>query len=163
MMKRCLNTALLAGAMLLAGMPASPALSASASTSAAPADTSGKALFMKPVALRGMLGDAQIQVTLRTKEPAEDGIEGEYFVFGGSHRVLLAGEVEGQEVFMEESENGTDVSGQWDGKLAGETLTGEWQSADGKIKKPFSLRIVRAEDKGSPGQNGRAAGQGKQQ
>lgn len=149
--------ALLAGAMIAAV----PALSTSA-PAAPQAEVSGKALFTKPVALRGMLGDAQIQVTLRTKEPAEDGIEGEYFVFGRSHRVLLAGEVEGQEVFMEESENGTDVSGQWDGKLAGEILSGEWQSADGKVKKPFSLRIVRADDKGT-GQNARPSGQGKQQ
>lgn len=153
--------ALLAGAMGAAAMTAAPVLSASA-PAAPQAEASGKALFMKPVALRGMLGDAKIQVTLRTKEPAEDGIEGEYFVFGGSQRVLLAGEVEGQEVFMEESENGTDVSGQWDGRLAGETLSGEWQSADGKIKKPFTLRIVRAEEKAT-GQNARPSGQGKQQ
>lgn len=160
-MRRHAGSALLACAVIAAAMAATPVLSASA-PAAAKTGASGKALFMKPVALRGMLGDAQIQVTLRTKEPAEDGIEGEYFVFGRSHRVLLAGEVEGEEVFMEESENGTDVSGQWDGKLAGETLSGEWQSADGKIKKPFNLRIVRADDKGM-GQNASPSGQGKPQ
>lgn len=161
-MKQRVGTALFAGAMMAAAAIIAPVLSASA-FAAAPLEATGKSLFMKPVALRGMLGDAQIQVTLRTKEPAEDGIEGEYFVFGSSHRVLLAGEVEGHEVFMEESENGTDVSGQWDGKLAGETLSGEWQSADGKIKKPFSLRIVRADEKGGPGQSSGTSGQGKQQ
>jgi hypothetical protein len=162
-MMRRLGAVMFAGAMLVAATAAAPVFSASGPASSARAEASGKALFMKPVALRGMLGDVQIQVTLRTKEPAEDGIEGEYFVFGKSHRVLLAGEIEGQEVFMEESENGTDVSGQWDGKLAGETLSGEWQSPDGQVKKPFSLRIVRADEKNSPGQNARPSGQDKQQ
>lgn len=114
----------------------------------APAITlNGKAAFVKPVTLRGKLGDGDIQVNLRTKEQMEDGVEGEYFYFGRSQNILLAGEIDGEYLFMEESENGTDVSGQWDGKLADNTISGEWQSADGKIKKPFTLRLVRAEDK----------------
>ncbi len=108
---------------------------------------SGKILFVKPVALRGTLGDAQIQATLYTKSEMDDGIEGEYIVFGRSQNVLLAGEVEGDDLFLEESENGTDVSGQWDGKLTGDSISGEWQSADGKIKKPFNLKIVQGGDK----------------
>lgn len=114
----------------------------------APAPTlNGKAAFVKPVTLRGKLGDGDIQVNLRTKEQMEDGVEGEYFYFGRSQNILLAGEIEGEYLFMEESENGTDVSGQWDGKLADNTISGEWQSADGKIKKPFTLRVVRTDEK----------------
>ncbi|WP_082584440.1 hypothetical protein [Noviherbaspirillum sp. Root189] len=115
---------------------------------AVPATTlNGKAAFVKPVTLRGKLGDGDIQVSLRTKEQMEDGVEGEYFYFGRSQNILLAGEIDGEYLFMEESENGTDVSGQWDGKLADNTISGEWQSADGKIKKPFTLRVVRTEEK----------------
>lgn len=108
----------------------------------APQVASAKAMFIKPVALRGTLGDAQIQVNLRTKEEFEDGVEGEYFIFGRSQKVLLAGEIEGNELLLEESENGTDVSGQWAGTLSGDTIFGEWQSADGAVTKPFQLKIL---------------------
>ncbi|WP_420475107.1 hypothetical protein [Noviherbaspirillum sp. ST9] len=107
------------------------------------AETAGKMLFVKPVALRGTLGSEQIQMNLRTKEEFEDGIEGDYFVFGSSQKVLLAGEIEGEDLFLEESVNGTDVSGQWEGKMTGDVLRGEWQSADGKVSKPFQVRIVK--------------------
>jgi hypothetical protein len=106
-----------------------------------------KQQFVKPVALRGTLGEDQIQMNLRTKQEFADGVEGDYFRFGSSQKVLLAGEIEGDEVFLEESENGTDVSGEWNGKLAGEVFSGEWLSADGKRSKPFSIRIVRQQDK----------------
>jgi hypothetical protein len=111
------------------------------------ATLNGKAAFVKPVTLRGKLGDGDVQVNLHTKEQMEDGVEGEYFHFGRSQNILLAGEIDGEYLFMEESENGTDVSGQWDGKLAGDTISGEWQSADGKIKKSFMLRVVRPDEK----------------
>jgi hypothetical protein len=114
-----------------------------ASFATAPAAETGKLLFVKQVALRGTLGDEQIQVNLRTKAEFEDGIEGDYFVFGTSQKVLLAGEIEGDELFLEESANGTDVSGQWEGKLAGDVIAGEWQSADGKVTKPFQIRFAR--------------------
>jgi len=117
-------------------------LTAPAGHAASP-EAAGKMLFVKPVALRGTLGAEQVQVNLRTKAEFEDGIEGDYFIFGSSHRVLLAGEIEGEEFFLEESVNGTDVSGQWEGKMAGDTISGEWQSVDGKISKPFQIRVVR--------------------
>lgn len=110
--------------------------------------SSAKAMFIKPVVLRGTLGDAQIQVNLRTKEEFEDGVEGEYFVFGRSQNVLLAGEIEGNELLLEESENGTDVSGQWAGTLSGDTIVGEWQSAEGSVTKPFQLKILAIAGKG---------------
>ncbi len=100
-------------------------------------------IFQKPVALRGTVGDVQIQVNLRPKEEIDEGHEGEYFIFGNSHKILLAGEIEKDGLlFMEESVNGTDISGQWDGKLEGDVLAGTWMSADGSITKPFSLKII---------------------
>lgn len=129
-----LAAALLA-ASLLAATPVFAATQAEALAS--------KMQFVKPVALRGTLGNEPIQVNLRTKEEFEDGIEGDYFVFGNSQKVLLAGEIDGEDLFLEESVNGTDVSGQWEGKMAGEVITGEWQSADGKLSKPFEIRVVR--------------------
>lgn len=110
----------------------------------------------KPVVLRGTLDGANIQMNLRPKEEFADGLEGHYFWFGTSHNVLLAGEVDGAEVFMEESENGTDVSGEWNGKLDGDTFSGEWMSAGGTVKKPFSLRIIRGDERAGQASSARA-------
>jgi len=106
------------------------------------APTATETFFAKPVFLRGTLGGATIQFSLRPKEVADEGLEGEYFAFGGSGKVLLAGEVQGDALLLEESENGKDISGQWDGKLQGDQLVGNWTSADGSITKPFSLTAI---------------------
>lgn len=121
--------------------------------------TAVKVMFVKPLVLRGTLGDALIQATIRTKEEYEDGVEGEYFLFGHSQRILLAGEIEGDELLLEESENGTDVSGQWAGRLTGDVISGEWQSADGTVTKPFTLNVPGSatKEKSSTGTNGRVA------
>jgi hypothetical protein len=156
-MKRMLNCSLLAMAISVG------AAHAAAGTLQNAEVASGKMLFASPVALRGTLGDARVQVKLRTKAEMEDGIEGEYFVFGQSQQVLLAGEVEGDDVFLEESENGSDVSGQWNGILADDIITGEWQSADGKLTRPFKLQIVRADDKAKRTSAPKSIAQSKQQ
>jgi hypothetical protein len=129
---------------MLARVMLAIAIGVPAATFAAPLAETGKLQFVKPASLRGTLGDAQVQLNLRTKTEFDDGVEGDYFVFGRSQKILLAGEIEGDEVFLEESENGTDVSGQWNGKLSGDTLSGEWQSADGTTTKSFTVRIVRS-------------------
>jgi hypothetical protein len=100
-------------------------------------------LFGKPAVFRGTLGDMQLQVTVRRKEIIDDGLEGEYFMFGRSQKVLLAGELEGDNIFLEESENGTNISGQWEGKLQGDSIHGTWMSADGSVSMPFNLKLIR--------------------
>ncbi len=142
-MKRVLMQSLLGGALAFSSVAASSAVPQTQETLAA----AGKMLSGAPVSMQGMLGQAQIRGTLRNKAEKEEGIEGEYFVSGHPQRVLLAGEIEGDDFFLEESENGKDVSGQWTGKLAGDTISGEWQSADGKVTKPFIVRITRNEDR----------------
>ncbi|WP_353157157.1 hypothetical protein [Herminiimonas fonticola] len=133
---------------------------AAAPASASVAVSSAPAIFQKPVALRGTVGDVQVQVNLRPKEEVDEGHEGEYFVFGNSHKILLAGEIEKDGIlFMEESVNGTDISGQWDGKLEGDVLAGTWMSADGSITKPFSLKIIPQVQKSSQKQISSRAGQ----
>jgi opacity protein-like surface antigen len=118
-------------AMLLAG----PAHAADAADATAAAG----GMFSRPVVLRGTLGDAQIQMKLQPKSDPAEGIEGEYIVFGRSGQILLAGETESGGLLMEESENGTDVSGQWEGQQDGAAVRGTWQSADGSVNKPFVL------------------------
>ena len=100
------------------------------------------ALFDRPVVLIGTLGDREIQAKVRPKAAPEIGIEGEYFLFGHSQTILLAGETDEDQVFMEESANGTDVSGQWEGTREGDTFRGTWRSADGETL-PFMLKEIR--------------------
>jgi hypothetical protein len=111
------------------------------------AQAASASLLSKPVALRGTLGDAMVQFNLAPKTDVEGGYEGDYFLFGHSQKILLAGEADGDELFFEESENGTDVSGQWEGRLNGDTFSGTWQSADGSVSKPFSLKTIDSDGK----------------
>lgn len=125
---------------------------------ASPAAPAIPALFLKPVLLRGTLGDVNVQVQIRPKAEIDEGIEGEYFIFGNTAQILLAGEIEGDILFMEESENGTNISGQWDGKLEGDILAGSWMSADGSFTKPFSLKVVPLKSATTtPARNGKKA------
>jgi hypothetical protein len=121
--------------------------SAVAQPQTAPALTAATPAFARQVVLRGTLGDDQVQVNLRPKADAEDGVEGDYFLFGSSQKILLAGDLGGEDFILEESENGTDISGQWEGKLSGDMISGEWQSVDGSVKKPFNLKVLRTDDK----------------
>ncbi|MDO8304860.1 hypothetical protein [Herminiimonas sp.] len=133
-----------------AATPEAPAVAVSPAAPAIPA------LFLKPVLLRGTLGDVNVQVQIRPKAEIDEGIEGEYFIFGNTAQILLAGEIEGDILFMEESENGTNISGQWDGKLEGDILAGSWMSADGSFTKPFSLKVVPLKP-ATPARNGKKA------
>lgn len=99
-------------------------------------------LLAKPVTLRGKLGDQSIQVHLQLKQQVDEGVEGDYFLFGRSQKILLAGEVDNNTLSLEESENGTDISGQWDGKIDGNVIRGTWSSADASVTKPFELIAI---------------------
>lgn len=136
-------------AFLVVGVCLFGAASAQAQTT--PAPTATAPAFAKPFVLRGTLGDNQIQVNLRPKAEVGDGYEGDYFVFGTSPKILLAGDLDGEDLILEESENGTDISGQWEGKLSGDTISGTWQSVDGSVKKPFNIKLLRTDDKRGQG------------
>lgn len=140
-----LGILLLSGAAFAAGNETAGALGEPpAFETAAKAASAAPALLAEPAVLRGTLGDLKIQVNLRPKAGLDEGIEGEYFVFGHSQKILLAGELEGDSVLLEESENGTDVSGQWDGKRTGNIIEGTWTSADGSVSKPFIVKAIDA-------------------
>lgn len=105
-----------------------------------PNDSLQQSLMGHAVTLRGDIDGRQVQLSLQPKKN-EDGLEGRYFFFGDSPQILLAGEVEGDDLVMEESINGRDVSGQWEGHRDGRRITGTWSSADGAVTKPFSLQL----------------------
>jgi hypothetical protein len=109
-------------------------------------DSSAKAPAMPAagLVLRGSLGADQVQLQLRPKPEGDGGVEGSYFIFGRGAQILLAGEFDEEGFWMEESVNGRDVSGQWEGGRQGDALTGSWRGADDGPTKPFLLRIVRS-------------------
>ncbi|MET3117561.1 hypothetical protein AAKU64_001779 [Undibacterium sp. GrIS 1.8] len=103
-------------------------------------------IFKEAQRWRGKLGEDVVEMRLQPKLEDIDSVEGDYIVFGGNrnkgNKILLAGEVNGTTLTMEESEDGVDVSGQWDGKLEGKILRGKWQSDDGKTIKDFILELM---------------------
>jgi len=139
------------GAVLLAlaAAAASAAEPAPAAPESAPAITSDAApsaperLFATAPVFGGTLGEQRIQARLRQKDDMREGVEGGYFFFGQSQKILLAGEFDADgTVFLEESQDGSAISGQWDGKLVGDTFSGTWSSFDGSVTKPFTLTVI---------------------
>jgi hypothetical protein len=102
-------------------------------------------VFAKPIVFQGVLGGAPVQMQLRPKQEVGEGLEGHYFFFGHSQQILLAGEADQDQLFMEESVNGIDVSGSWAGTLEGDVVSGEWQAAGGGEIKAFRLEALRAQ------------------
>ncbi|MEO6919631.1 MAG: hypothetical protein ABI171_11565 [Collimonas sp.] len=98
-------------------------------------------LFVKPLTLRGTLGDAKIEMHLQLKSDPTEGIQGTYTIAGQTSKILLAGESENTDVIMEESVNGKDVSGEWAGTLVGNNFTGTWSTTDDAVTKPFVLTV----------------------
>lgn len=99
---------------------------------------------------RGTLGDEQVQMTLTPDPDDQEILKGEYFIFGGGLNILLAGEISKDTFYLEESQDGTTISGYWEGHLEVEKelgkprgfIVGTWSNTDETLKKPFRLERV---------------------
>lgn len=113
-----------------------------------PENVSGNPVFSRPLELRGYLGDVPVLMYLRPKTEDVDSVEGHYRVqpHKAQHLsgkpVLLAGEVSGNRLSMEESDDGKEVSGQWDGELQDGVIRGVWLSADERVQRHFELHLI---------------------
>lgn len=137
------GTALAANDVPIAENAANLPAAASMATAAPETPSDTETLFAHAPVFKGNLGDLKVQVSLRQKDDMREGLSGTYFVFGASQQILLAGEFDRDgTIFLEESENGRNVSGQWDGKLTDDTFSGTWSSFDGTVSKPFVLKII---------------------
>ncbi|MDP9108085.1 MAG: hypothetical protein M3N23_03320 [Pseudomonadota bacterium] len=134
-MRRCI-------AALLTIVSCATALSAPLDAGAPLAQSPAAALLARPVLLRGILGDRRVEMQLHMKANPDEGIEGDYLLADRVGRILLAGETDNDTIALEESENGSDISGQWDGRVEGGVMRGTWLSADGSVSKPFELKVV---------------------
>lgn len=150
-------------ATVLSAFAVEPVVSTATEPAPPLAHSPAASLLAKPLTLRGKLGDQAIQVHLQLKQQIDDGIEGDYFLFGRTQKILLAGEVDNNTLSLEESENGTDISGQWDGKIDGKVIRGTWTSADASVTKPFEVTAVEvaAVAVAAPNSDAKAARHGK--
>lgn len=121
----------------------SQAYAADATQPAAPMSNS---FFARQLDLVGKLGEDKVRMHLQPKKEDRDSVEGTYLLPGSKrnngNKILLAGEIAGNKISMEESEDGVDVFGQWDGELNGNIIRGTWQSDDGKTSKNFELELL---------------------
>jgi hypothetical protein len=98
---------------------------------------------------RGVLGEQRVQMVLMADEEQPGNYEGDYFVFGGGRNIQVAGEIDAERFYLEETEDGEHVSGSWDGKLVIEAsrayIVGTWRKGDESLALPFKLeRVLRA-------------------
>lgn len=117
-----------------------------ASTSSIKPISAASKIFARPVYLRGMLGNLRVQMYLQPHVDYEESVQGNYFVFGKIEKILLAGEFQGDDISIEESVNGSDVSGQWSGRLEGVVFRGIWYSDDQSRSLPFELTVFEPKD-----------------
>ncbi|CAG2145000.1 hypothetical protein LMG31506_03116 [Cupriavidus yeoncheonensis] len=90
----------------------------------------------------GKLGDKPVRLRIGPKPDERDSLRGEYTTNGVPGVRLLAGEWEDGSFLMEESDDGTRVSGNWEGTIdASGAVRGTWTDAfDQAVVLPFSIR-----------------------
>jgi len=98
---------------------------------------------------RGLLGEQRVQMVLMADEEQPGAYEGDYFIFGGGRNIQVAGEIDAERFYLEETDDGEHVSGSWDGKLVIEAnrayIVGTWRKDDESQALPFKLeRVLRA-------------------
>jgi hypothetical protein len=92
----------------------------------------------------GTLGDKQIDMKLGAKSGPDDdpsGVHGEYQFIGNPAVFLVAGDRDGDTLEIEESNDGTHITGNWVGKFAADgSVSGERMNPDDSNSQPFDLR-----------------------
>jgi hypothetical protein len=92
----------------------------------------------------GTLGGRQIEMKLGAKSGPEDdpsGVHGEYQFIGNPAVFLVAGDRDAQTLEIEESNDGTHITGNWVGKFEADgSVSGERMDPDDSNPQPFDLR-----------------------
>jgi hypothetical protein len=89
----------------------------------------------------GKLGDKQIEMKLGAKTDEPSGVHGEYRFAGASSVIYVAGDLDGGTLEIEESNDGTRITGNWVGKIAADgSISGERMEADDSNPQPFDLK-----------------------
>jgi hypothetical protein len=89
----------------------------------------------------GTLGGKQIEMRLGAKTDDQSGLHGEYQFAGSASVILVAGDRDGDTLEIEESNDGTHITGNWVGKFAADgSVSGERMDPDDSNQQPFDLK-----------------------
>ena len=91
----------------------------------------------------GTLGSRKIELLLGAKTDDPSGLHGEYHWLDTGQVVLVAGERDDDTLQLEESDDGTHITGQWVGQFSNNGgLTGERSNDDETDTQPYTLQLV---------------------
>lgn len=94
---------------------------------------------------RGTLGARRIVLRLGNKTDDPTGVHGEYQFVDTGEVVLVAGDREGDVLEIEESNDGTTITGNWVGRFAADgSLAGDRMNVDDSEPQPFDLHPLAA-------------------
>jgi hypothetical protein len=101
--------------------------------------------FAKFPRYAGMLGSRQIVLRLGPKTDDPSGVHGEYQYTDSGEVILIAGDRDGDTLEVEESNDGTHITGNWVGKFAADgSVSGDRMNVDDSDPKPFDLKPLAA-------------------
>ncbi|CAH2906360.1 MAG: FIG00453884: hypothetical protein [uncultured Paraburkholderia sp.] len=93
----------------------------------------------------GTLGSRQIVLRLGPKTDDPAGVHGEYQFADTGEVILIAGDRDGDTLEVEESNDGTHITGNWVGKFAADgSLAGDRMNVDDSDPQPFDLKPLAA-------------------
>jgi hypothetical protein len=101
--------------------------------------------FAKFPRYAGMLGSRQIVLRLGAKTDDPAGVHGEYQYTDTGEVILIAGDRDGDTLEVEESNDGTHITGNWVGKFAADgSVAGDRMNVDDSNPQPFDLKPLAA-------------------
>lgn len=101
--------------------------------------------FAKFPSYAGTLGSRRIVLRLGPKTDDPSGVHGEYQFADTGEVILIAGDREGDTLEVEESNDGTRITGNWVGKFAPDgSVQGDRMNVDDSDPQPFDLHPVGA-------------------
>ncbi|NPT58081.1 hypothetical protein [Paraburkholderia elongata] len=101
--------------------------------------------FAKFPRYAGMLGSRQIVLRLGAKTDDPAGVHGEYQYTDSGEVILIAGDRDGDTLEVEESNDGTHITGNWVGKFAADgSVAGDRMNVDDSDPQPFDLKPLAA-------------------
>ncbi|PRX31506.1 hypothetical protein B0G75_105291 [Paraburkholderia sp. BL18I3N2] len=101
--------------------------------------------FAKFPRYAGMLGSRQIVLKLGPKSDDPSGVHGEYQFTDTGAVILIAGDRDGDTLEVEESNDGTHITGNWVGKFAADgSVAGDRMNVDDSNPQPFDLKPLAA-------------------
>jgi hypothetical protein len=97
--------------------------------------------FAKFPRYAGTLGSRQIVLRLGAKTDDPSGVHGEYQYADTGEVILIAGDRDGDTLEVEESNDGTHITGNWVGKFAADgSVEGDRMNVDDSDPQPFDLK-----------------------